>query len=313
MSSIYISIPTLEDPEYINTIETLISNCSPNNTLHIHSAVTTSQEWFDKIAGYLSKHPNVTLLKLDPLTQYGVGNGRYYSFSGYSGQDYALQLDAHTKVEPNWDIQIIDLYNKALQYTNNDKVILTCYLGLYEYEKNGEYSYYEGTPTVISPRPMFASFAPGNKNGRELIPNWLVTPFEDLKTEDKPFLPSPIFCGQFAFSDGRFAGNSGVHREAMFLSEEIIQTTNLLDMGYSLVYPNADMPFTHLYFWDGQDNKRQTISDIMRSDTDTDTYMRFMTSPKNKAKVERFQRYNGFHPLRTTSKEMQIPSDFNRL
>lgn len=318
MSSIYISMPTLEDPEYIHTVDMLINNLSPDNEIFICSAVTSSEEWFEKTKRYLSKYTNISLIKLDPQTQSGVGNGRYYSFWEYSGQDYALQLDAHTKVEPNWDKIIIDLYNKALQYTNNDKVILTSYLGLYEYEKDGEYSYEDGIPTVLDAKPMYASFAPGTKNGKGFIPNWVVTPNIDIPEEhkDKPFIPSNMFCGQFAFSDGRFAENSGVEKEAMFLDEELIQTVNLLDMGYSLVYPNTEMPFTHLYYWPGQSNKRQTLHDIVkdsRIDNDEKTYMKFMTSPKNKAKVERFKKYTGIHPLMGTKKILQVPSDFNRI
>lgn len=318
MSSIYVSLPTLEDPEYIHTVDMLINNCSPNNQVFIGSAITTSDEWFDKTKRYLSKYTNITYLKLNPSTHSGVGNGRYYSFSGYAGEDYALQLDAHTKVEPNWDIQIIDLYNKALQYVNNDKVILTSYLGLYEYEKNGEYSYYDGERTVIDAKPLYASFAPGDKNGKRVIPNWSVNPIIDFPQElqDKPFLPASIFSGQFAFSNGNFARNSGVEKEAIFLDEELIQTTNLLDMGYSLVYPNTQLPFTHLYFWDGQENKRQTISDVIkdnRIDKDAKTYFDFMTSLKNKSKVDRFSQYNNIDPIKGTDKILQIPSDFNRL
>lgn len=311
-------MPTLEDPEYIHTVEMLINNCSPGNEVYIGSAVTTSDEWFDKTKRYLSKYNNITYIKLDPKTQSGVGNGRYYSFSGYTGQDYVLQIDAHTKIEPNWDVTIIDLYNKALQYVNNDKVILTSYLGLYEYEKNGEYSYYEGERTVIDATPMYASFAPGDKNGKRVIPNWSVNPIIDFSENDqnKPFLPAAIFSGQFAFSNGDFARNSGVEKDAIFLDEELIQTANLLDMGYSLVYPNTKLPFTHLYFWDGQSNKRQTIHDLIkdsRIDKDAHTYLSFMTSPNNKDKVERFKRYTGIDPIKGTDKVLQIPSDFNRI
>jgi hypothetical protein len=314
MSSIYVSIPTLEDPEYVKTVRMLINNCSSDNEIFICSAVTTSQEWFDKTKRDLETYPNISLIKLDPLTQSGVGNGRYYSFWEYAGQDYVLQLDAHTKVEPNWDKTIIDIYNKSLQYTGNDKVILTAYLGLYEYETNGEYDP-NGEATVIDPKPMFASFAPGNKNGKGMIPNWEVLPIIDIPNTD-PFIPSNMFCGQFAFSDGRFAKNSGVHKEAMFLDEELIQTANLLDMGYSLVYPNTALPFTHLYFWEGQSNKRQTLNDIVkdsRINNDASNYVSYMTSPKNKAKVERFKKYIGFSPLMGTKKILQFPSDFNRL
>jgi hypothetical protein len=163
-----------------------------------------------------------------------------------------------------------------------------------------------------------AAIAVGSKNGKGVIPNWAVTPVEDLAEEhhDKEFLPSPMFCGQFAFSDGRFAQHSGVVKEAMFLDEELMQTANLLDMGYSLVYPNMDLPFTHLYFWEGQSNKRQTINDIVkdfRIDNDAKNYMSFMTSRNNKAKVERFKKYNGIHPIIGTKDKLQVPSDFNRI
>lgn len=318
MSSIYVSLPTLEDPEYIHTVDMLINNCSSSNEVFICSAVTASEEWFEKTKSTISKYPNVTLIKLDPITQSGVGNGRYYSFWEYAGQDYALQLDAHTKVEQDWDLKVINIYNKALQYTNNDKVILTAYLGQYEYEKNGEYSYYEGERTVISAKPMYASFSPGSKNNKPPIPNWVVTPVFDIGQEhqDKPFIPSPMFCGQFAFSDGAFAQSSGVEKEAIFLDEELMQTANLLDMGYSLVYPNMDLPFTHLYFWPGQSNKRQQVTDIIkdsRIDHDSTNYMRFMTNRDNKAKVARFKAYTGIHPLMGTKQMLQVPNDFNRL
>jgi hypothetical protein len=316
MSSIYISIPTLEDPEYMKTIHSLIDNCSPDNEVFIGSAVTTSQEWFKDAVAQLSGY-NIKFIKLDPETEAGVGFGRYYSMSLYSGQDYAMQLDAHTKVEPNWDKTIIDIYNKSLQYTNNDKVILTAYLGLYEYETNGEYDP-DGEQTVLDSKPMFASFAPGNKNGKGSIPNWEVLPNLDIPKPyaDEPFIPSNMFCGQFAFSDGRFAQNSGVVKEAMFLDEELMQTANLLNMGYSLVYPNTDLPFTHLYFWPGQANKRKTLHDIVkdsRIDNDIHNYARFMSASENKSKVERFKNYIGFNPLGTTDKILQIPGDFNRL
>lgn len=318
MSSIYVSVPTLEDPEYIHTIDMLFNNSSGQHEIFVGSAITSFDEWFEKTTNHLSKYKNLTFIKLDPQTQSGVGNGRYYSFTAYSGQDYAMQLDAHTKIEQDWDIKVIDIYNKSLQYTNSDKVILTCYLGQYEYEKNGEYSYEDGIPTVIDAKPMYTSFAPGNKNNKPPIPNWIVTPLFDVGEHllDKPFIPSPMFCGQFAFSDGRFAQNSGVEKNAIFLDEELMQTANLLDMGYALVYPNTDLPFTHLYFWPGQSNKRQQVIDVVdstRISKDQQNYMNFMTKRANRSKVERFKAYTGINPIIGAKEKFKIPTHFNTL
>lgn len=310
MSTIYVSIPTLEDPEYVNTIDMLIANCSNENKVHIHSAVTSSDKWFKKTKKKLSRYNNITFTKLDPDKHAGVGNGRYYSLSGYNNEDYALQLDAHTNVEKNWDIFLINLYKEAIAYTNNTKVILSCYLGLYEYSN--------GIKTILDPHPRYACFAPGSKNGKSIIPNWLVLPVTDLPQEhqEQPFIPASMFSGQFAFSDGEFAKNSGVEQHAIFLDEELMQTANLLDMGYSIVYPNIDLPLTHLYHDYEQLEKRQLLTDILkdsRINNDIKNYMAFMLSPNNKDKVERFKRYTGIHPTMGTDKHLQIPKDFNRI
>lgn len=322
MSSIFIAIPTLRDPQYKFTIEDIFNNSSGEHEIFVGTAITTDDEKFVKSTyKMLKKYPNVKTIRLDAKTQYGVGNGRYHSMKLYSGQDYVMQLDSHTKLERDWDKFVINLYQEALDHTQNPKTIVTTYLGRYEYDGN--------TRTILDDFPRYATFVPNQRFGG-IIPVWEILPPSDLEDKDNQlrWLPANTYAAQFAISDSRLASAYDDNVEAHFLDEEIINAINLIDQGYSLIYPNMPFPLTHLYAdlkggsrHYSSDKKDKNLRDHMGmlsgipqevtgQDIASKRFAKFMKA--NPEKTGRYEQYVGFKMISGPKKILGVPKDFSR-
>jgi hypothetical protein len=322
MSSIFVAVPTLRDPQYVKTITDIFENSSGDHEIFVGTAITTDDRKFVKrVYKALRGYKNLKFIELDPMTQFGVGNGRFYSYSLYSGQDYVMQLDSHTKLERDWDNFVINLYQEALDHTQNPKTIVTTYLG--RYEDDGK------ERIILDDRAKYATFLPNTFYGG-LIPRWEVLPPSDLDSSYSQYrwLPANIFGAQFAISDYRLASVYDDNKDAYFLDEETVNTINLLDMGYSLVYPNVSLPLTHLYGHEkggvygmtndpNVKNLRDHLGSLSGVSNDTLGHQvaakRFNRYIKdNPDKVKRFEEYVGFKIISGPKKILQVPKEMNR-
>jgi hypothetical protein len=65
-----------------------------------------------------------------------------------------------------------------------------------------------------------------------------------------------------------WAAYSGLPDDLVFWEEEVIQSVNLLNNGFSLVFPNVDMPMTHRYWGTDMSISRQGADKLYESNID---------------------------------------------
>jgi hypothetical protein len=304
MKSIYIAVPSLYDPEYEHTLDDIFYKSSGKYEIHVGGAITTDdKDFYDYIVKrYQGK--NAEFIHLDPHTEYGLGQARYHSMSLYQDQDYVMQCDAHTKFEQGWDDFVISLYEQAKKETGNPKTILTSYLG--------QYQELDGVRSVIANNSRYATFETNLFHGT--IPRWAMVPVTDLDPiyHSKRFLPSNQYCGQFALSESHLALDYPIEKTALYMDEQLTLAISLIDKGYSLVYPNENLPMTHLWIGDPGYENRQKMEDLTNMPDhlkiSSDNFKKFK---KNRKRRKKFESYVGFK-LKTGPKQLcMVPKEYS--
>jgi len=136
---IFVSIPTLNDSEYLNTIERAFDEASnPDNII-----IGTSIFWrdvdiknnkipffymFEKKIKKISKNIKYDILYWNNYP--GVGFGRIEPLKHFNNEKYYLSLDSHTYFSNNWDENLIDIYQNSKKHFGK-RVLITTYLASY--------------------------------------------------------------------------------------------------------------------------------------------------------------------------------------
>jgi|TARA_B100000902_G_C27285247_1_gene904035 hypothetical protein len=253
-NSIFIKICSLDDTELSSTIlDAVFKSSKPKNLyfgvylMYKDKKTLSDLESAKNIArSYGSKF--YTIAKPLDTNNLGVGRARKIVDDMYGGQDYVLQIDAHSWFPWNWDTTL-----KSLMYYKNPKTILTGYAAPYHYA--GSHRQPKDTGKLMLPEmtreKTFCEWLP--ENWRPIYPT----------TED-PFIPTK-FCANFAFGTHKWGEYSGIFEKAIFFSEEPVQTINLQRKGFKLEYPNIDEALIcHLYAQDiNSRGRRKAFTDYL--------------------------------------------------
>ena len=229
---IFIKIAALDDSELTHTIENAIKTAMYPERLVFSICLTYKNPVAkEELEHYLDKYAEICQFKVTMRTYHpdllGVGKGRYIAESAYDGEDYVLQIDAHTWFCPEWDERLIKMINK-----HNDKTIISGLLPAYE--PNGRYPLGKGI--------YFAEFV-DERTYCNWLPNW--NP-KEIKSDEEFF--DNKFSAHFAFGTKEFGKYSGLNRSSFFWSEEPIQDFKLRSKGFKIISPNINYPLLcHLY------------------------------------------------------------------
>lgn len=200
MNDIYISMPALNDYEYLNTIEKAFDEAKNPDKIKIGSSIFWKEKdihndkipffyLFDKKIKKISNNINYDILYYFDYP--GVGHGRTESLKHFNNEKYYLSLDSHTHFSKDWDVKAIDLYENSKKEFGK-LVILTSYLPSY-YNNNGDIDF-----------TIYRNNFPGLKNNKKYNvhyvkdQNFSKWPFFDYygpvgmeKNNFKYFFPTP--------------------------------------------------------------------------------------------------------------------------
>ena len=309
MESIYISICCLGiDQELEHTVNSAMNNSEDESRIYFGITIIGNKEFFDYIVERTSHHSkNIKIQYFDLEDNFGIGRGRILANTLYNNQDYILQIDAHSRFSLNWDTNLIDSFKKALDFTNNPKTILTGCPGPYSYIKNNDNSAYPvsvgkymGYPVWQKDQYMLTEYS--------LIPKWeKVSLFETNNNlvelfEKNGFAPSPKISAAFIFSNSEFIKNQGINQKHLFWEEEILQSIELINSGFTLLHLSTFEPIYHLYGKDIVNNKgyRDTFECVFDLNIVTKNYFmktiknnfsEYLSNPDNKYRIKRFEEY----------------------
>jgi len=335
--SIYVSIATLYDPELPFTLDEIYSKSDNPQDIYVGVALTivdrTPKEiqnsFIKDISRISSKNPNIHFSIFEGEENQGIGKGRNNAASMYNGQDYFLQIDAHTMFDFGWDTQLTDLYLKAVKETDNINVILTSYLGSYWHTKSdGRIQSNQDTwfsTQVIGSLFQAPKYYTNFQSFDTEIPKYRSEPYTSLNFEqysDSLFSPATKFNAQFAFGNKEFAKDRSLPEHIIFWEEEPIQSIELFDRGFALVFPKTKLKLMHLY------TTNYDLEDAYRGEFDyfgreipmdpffkslyimKENFLNYINDEKNKNKIKKWEEYSGFSVRPSKTIRSAIPKSY---
>ncbi len=310
-NTIYISIPCLGyDPELINTIETAYNNAKDPNNINIGISFTGNKSFYEEIT---NKYPKIKTKYYTYEENSGVGNGRISALSMYDNEDYFLQIDSHSNFSLNWDKYLIDRYIEAKSIFNSDKIVFSGVLPNYEYI---------GKRIVSKKQLRYPLYAKDNFMSGSIPWTYAEDPYDiglyDILKETG-FLPLIKIAAGFMFGSKYLANNLGISKEIIFWEEEVLQTINLIDSGFIMVYPGKESAISHFYIPKdrqrlslNKDGDRESVFSIIKNTEQAilKNYYSFILNPKNEGKVKRYEEYANIDLLLGPKDEGYYPDSY---
>lgn len=324
--SIYVSIASLFDPELEYTLNDIFSNADNPDDIYIGLAITSvdddvidfMKDFYSYIEDKFKDNKKLQMKLIHGIENHKIGIGRNTAASMYSGQDYFLQIDSHSLLEKGWDTQLIDLHKKAVQETNNEKTVLTAYISGYWHTVDGRVPSNGFTRYPIQcPGSRVSGY--GNEESKITIFPLMqdISLYKELpELMNQAFIPSPKFNAQFAFGNKYFAENRGLGNDIIFWEEEIIQSIELFDMGFSLVFPNTRLKVMHFYVDNynipNSISKRQAPYRTTLNNVNLmcDNYKKYIDNPENAKKIREWEFYSGLSVYPINKEKRSIPNSY---
>lgn len=121
--TIFITIPSYNDPSLIKTISLAMENALFKDRLFFCVGMQYDEDKMPDISEY-ADNPNFKFLFYDVDTRPGVYWIRREMAEQYSGQDYFLMIDSHMSFAKYWDAKLINDYDD-LKRAKGDRVIIS--------------------------------------------------------------------------------------------------------------------------------------------------------------------------------------------
>ena len=310
-NSIYVAISLLEyDPEITTTIWSCLANSSKTHDVTIGVAyVSTDEAWktFTTDRQDLFTAPNVKIRHFPILQYYGIGKGRNAAYEMYAAENFVLQVDAHTYFSQDWDVSLINKYHDGQKISNNRRTVITGVPEPYWYspEKSHELVFDENDV------PGYAYWLFGWWWVKDAVPRWShrdprkVTPNLTRLVEETGFAPGIKVCGAFMFAEAEIIDFIKLNGNFMFWEEEIVQSIDLIDAGYTIMYPFMPSPVRHFYSDDQTDEtgRRAFIDDVTAKigavgnvfDNMAKNMSDYFTANQNLDKIKTYEEYAGIY------------------
>jgi hypothetical protein len=232
---IFISIASYRDPELQWTIKSAIENANNPDNLYfgvVHQGVDS--ELFD-----IHSTKNMSLIKMHPKEAKGAGFARAKAMELYSGQEYFLQIDSHTRFAPGWDLICIDQLNRAKNISGHSRVLLSYFPAPFEPERNGGMF-------LVKNNPKIKEYPTRQKILLNKRKQWTAERFEfDSKLKENPELSETVLGG-FMFSDGSIVNEVPYDPEISFFGEEICFAMRSWTRGWDIYSPSKNIVY-HFY------------------------------------------------------------------
>jgi hypothetical protein len=181
----------------------------------------------------------MSLTKMHPKEAKGAGYARAKAMELYSGQEYFLQIDSHTRFAPGWDLICIDQLNRAKNISGHSRVLLSYFPAPFEPERNGGMF-------LVKNNPKIKEYPTRQKILLNKRKQWTAERFEfDSKLKENPELSETVLGG-FMFSDGSIVNEVPYDPEISFFGEEICFAMRSWTRGWDIYSPSKNIVY-HFY------------------------------------------------------------------
>jgi hypothetical protein len=307
--SIYVAIACLGfDDELLRTVRSCIKTAENQQDLYFGVAIIGETKMYEDFIANFGDSPNIKV-QLFPYEEknIGVGIGRHLAMSFYNDQDYVMQIDSHSRMYKGWDTYLINKFEEAKELVHNQKVILTATPAQFSYNEFEPMKFTEvynnqfmGYNSWLE-REMLVSehFIPWT----HFVPH-VVSPDLSSVIKVTGFAPAAKICAAFMFSNKHFAKNTHLDTNIIFWEEEPLQSIELLNDGFTLMYPGEHPVISHLYKIEITNNigKRHNLFNIYEmmgkeygemTNTAIGNFEDYILNEENNEKISFFEKYNG--------------------
>jgi hypothetical protein len=237
VASIFVQIASYRDFELGKTILNAVETKSGDHSIHFG----VFNCYYKENEVFIPDVPNLSIIEKEAPDGIGVGRARNLANSLYNGEDYYLQIDAHTRFRPNWDRFYVDEV-KRLQWCGVEKPLFTTYPGTYRYDENlKEVIDWGESVTIVSFKETPEEFT------ANLIPGQRAVPTEGLAINRSVSAGSIFTVGSF--------GQMDFNDKIAFWGEEIFVAAKAFTSGFDLLIPSSQQLF-HLYYDHGNRAQR---------------------------------------------------------
>lgn len=273
MSNIFVCVPTMNDAEFLSTVERCYDYAEDPDNLSIATTIFWKPEdinydtrpFFLHVKNLLDKNFKKVKYDIKPWSQFpGVGEGRLSPKKHYNSEKYFLSIDSHTDFIDGWDKRLIDLYEGSRK-TFGKRRVITSYLTPYKVIRDEDEFMDSGAKNTVRNRKDRANrwqFFDYYKNLGENFLNKEIFPipndkaldsesFERLSSSivDGEYLPAKKISAHFYFTEAdpwltRY--NLNLNKNIKFWGEEFYQSSLSYARGYNLVWCKTQVLF-HYY------------------------------------------------------------------
>ena len=252
MSTIFISIASYRDPELEHTIKSALENADYPDTLRFGIV----HQGLDKELPDLSFISNKKVISMHPRDARGAGFARSKAMELYDGEDYLLQIDSHMQFVKNWDTKLIKQLHLAIIKSNNEKIILSAFPGMYIREGNNAVfiPFHKGNEMTYPSKQKLAR----RKNGA-----WASCRVDFEFNDEYPEESNTVLAG-FIFAPGKIIKEIPYDPEISFFGEELCFAARAWTNGWNIYSPKEFILY-HFYGRNGykkvwKDNSVRPIS-----------------------------------------------------
>ncbi|KAG7373282.1 glycosyltransferase GlcNAc [Nitzschia inconspicua] len=232
VSTIFVSMASYRDSETRPTLDAMFATANHPNRIYcgIVMQLKDGESYDEGIWHQVESFPRpqqIRYLRLHARDAMGPCYARGLAQTLWRGEDYVLQIDAHMRFRPNWDVYLIQQCQKMIEQIRSDKVMLTTYPLGYTLPNNIPKNETRGTylvPWKFDDQGML------RQCGRV------------VKRNDKSFLPHKhyLYAGGFNFAPSRVIRDvpyDTMGLPHLFFGEELSMAIRLFTHGYELYAP----------------------------------------------------------------------------
>jgi glycosyltransferase involved in cell wall biosynthesis len=237
--SIFVSIAAYRDPECQYTVESLLNQASNSDNIKIGVLWQNLPEDGECFANRVPQQ--VSLIECNALSSKGACWSKNISNLLYSGQDYFLLIDSHSRLIKDWDKLMIEV----LLETKADNPILSTYPTEYTPPNNcSEYTVHMA----------ISKFTDSGVLDFQGIRHDNISDFAFTKPKR-----TPLLSGGFIFSKGNFIEECPYDPNLYFRGEEMSMSVRAFTHGWDSFSPNIRL-VNHYYdricprHWDDNNN-----------------------------------------------------------
>jgi hypothetical protein len=341
--TIFVAIACIgNDTELMRTVESCINNASFPERIHVGvnlvygKTISKNYNYVYQLEEFISSFPNAKYVVTDIQRPLSIARDRNNAAFLYSNEDYVLQVDSHCFFTRGWDESLIAALENAINLVNNQKTLITATLPKYNLDENAPKDIVIPENVAFGYGYWIDGFRSIEGDEKDRIPTWEHS-FPEWYSwrlarmvQKSGFAPAVKVTGAFMFGNKHFAENMKIPEHIIFWEEEIIHSIELVNSGFTLVYPYIIASIYHYYQLDETNTgrgQRAGLGDMIISSAEehlmiplpepgeetlltsdeieeyaiewrrmvNESFSSYLDNPANAEKIKQYEKYSGIN------------------